>query len=276
MHFDLLVLDLDGTALTRGRRVSERDQAAVAALLEAGVQISIATGRLFGGAQWVAQLLGIHGSIAVMNGAELVDVDTGQVRSGRYIDPAQATRLRACLRAFGLATFLFASEQIHYAEVDAQHAPYLNIWTEQLRAHPDVFDAPAWEHDRLLAVGSIGTPAAVDAMADVLERELDHPLAAEAFDTWHEQRFIKVRDRSEDKASALEHLARERGVRVERTVAIGDWSNDISMLRRAGLGLAMGHAPEAVKRAADRVLAADREEGGGIAEAAAAIWGIRV
>ena len=40
---------------------------------------------------------------------------------------------------------------------------------------------------------------------------------------------------------------------VEATMALGDSGNDIAMLRRAGLGVAMGNAPGFVKEAADAV-----------------------
>ena len=40
---------------------------------------------------------------------------------------------------------------------------------------------------------------------------------------------------------------------LDRVVAVGDQENDIELLREAGLGVAMPHAPEAVRQAADRV-----------------------
>jgi hydroxymethylpyrimidine pyrophosphatase-like HAD family hydrolase len=42
---------------------------------------------------------------------------------------------------------------------------------------------------------------------------------------------------------------------------VGDWLNDISMLKEAGLGVAMGQAPDEVKAAADHVTASIDEDG---------------
>ena len=41
---------------------------------------------------------------------------------------------------------------------------------------------------------------------------------------------------------------------IEQTVAVGDSENDISMIKAAGLGLAMANAPEQVKSCADKTI----------------------
>jgi len=63
------------------------------------------------------------------------------------------------------------------------------------------------------------------------------------------------------KGRALEQLAAYLGVLLEETVAIGDGPNDISLLKTAGLGIAMGNAPLEVKRVA-RYITADVDHGG--------------
>ena len=45
------------------------------------------------------------------------------------------------------------------------------------------------------------------------------------------------------------------------SIAVGDWENDISMLKEAGLGVAMGQAPDEVRAAADRVTGTIDEDG---------------
>jgi hypothetical protein len=70
------------------------------------------------------------------------------------------------------------------------------------------------------------------------------------------------------KATALAWIAEHHGVSLDEVVAVGDWLNDIPMLKAAGRSYAMAQAPEAVKEAAGEVLDADAWRGGGIAEAA--------
>jgi len=40
------------------------------------------------------------------------------------------------------------------------------------------------------------------------------------------------------------------GIPLERVVAVGDQESDVSMFERVGLGVAMAHAPEPVRRKA--------------------------
>jgi HAD superfamily hydrolase (TIGR01484 family) len=63
------------------------------------------------------------------------------------------------------------------------------------------------------------------------------------------------------KATALESIRVELGVASSRTVAVGDGENDLEMLRWAALSIAMGHAPEMVRAAADRVTGTIDEDG---------------
>ena len=51
------------------------------------------------------------------------------------------------------------------------------------------------------------------------------------------------------------------GVRREETVCCGDGFNDISMIRYAGVGVAMANAQEVVKEAADYITASNDEDG---------------
>lgn len=58
-------------------------------------------------------------------------------------------------------------------------------------------------------------------------------------------------------AAVLDHL----GIPASDLVAVGDGSNDVEMLKGAGVGVAMGNASAAVKAVADAIVAANDERG---------------
>ena len=64
------------------------------------------------------------------------------------------------------------------------------------------------------------------------------------------------------KGRALGWVAQHLGVALEHTIAVGDQENDLEMIRAAGVGVAMPHAPERVRAAADRI--APAPEAGGL------------
>jgi hydroxymethylpyrimidine pyrophosphatase-like HAD family hydrolase len=63
------------------------------------------------------------------------------------------------------------------------------------------------------------------------------------------------------KWSGIARLAHEWGITAGEICAVGDDVNDIAMIRAAGLGVAMGNAPEEVKAVADRIAPSHDEDG---------------
>lgn len=275
-EFRVLVLDLDGTTLDLQSRVAPIDVAAARALQAQGVHVTIATGRLFTGTRWVAQELEIRGSVAVMNGSELIDVESQVASHGRYLDRAVRDGIHRTLKDRGLATFLFESRRIHYGREHARHAPYLATWTEDLAHHDDVFDAPTWgSSEDLVAVGVAGRADEIALAREALRQVLPSEVETVLFATHRGDAFLKLRHAGEDKGTALGRLAAEHGTTAEACVAVGDWINDIPMLKVAGRSYAMGHAGPDVRAAAHEVLDA-AGNGGAIAEVARRVWGITV
>ncbi|MEQ1569091.1 MAG: HAD hydrolase family protein [Myxococcota bacterium] len=270
----MLVVDLDGTTLDHEGRLSDVDVAAARALALAGIPVTIATGRLFTGTRWVAEALGVRGTVAVMNGSELVDVQSGETRHARTLAASVRTGMHGVLSSRGFGTFLFGTRRIHYGADHERHAPYLSIWTRELERWGDVFDAPDWHTgDDVLAVGVVGHPDALSELRDHLRLQLPAEIETVLFGTFDGHGFLKIRHAADDKGTALARLAEERGLGIADCVAVGDWTNDIPMLQVAGRSFAMGHAREEVRIHADEVLDASRD-GGAIAEVARKVWDI--
>ena len=78
---------------------------------------------------------------------------------------------------------------------------------------------------------------------------------------------LEINHKDAQKGIAVSHYAETLGLSMKQTFAIGDNFNDVSMIHDAGIGVAMGNAPEAVKAVADFVT--DTNVNGGVAKA---IW----
>ncbi len=73
--------------------------------------------------------------------------------------------------------------------------------------------------------------------------------------------FADVTAKGDTKQKGIDEIIRHFGINLKDTVAFGDGGNDISMLRHAGIGVAMGQAQEEVKAAADYITASVDENG---------------
>ena len=72
-----------------------------------------------------------------------------------------------------------------------------------------------------------------------------------------------------NKGTALARYASAKGIALEHVVAVGNYNNDIEMLKCAGMGIAVANATEDVKQVADVIVASNNESG--VAEAIALI-----
>ncbi len=77
---------------------------------------------------------------------------------------------------------------------------------------------------------------------------------------WHPA-FVDVTAKGNTKQHGIDEIIRHFGIRLEETMAFGDGGNDISMLRHAGIGVAMGNAKDDVKVIADYVTASVDDNG---------------
>ncbi|GAB6982892.1 Cof-type HAD-IIB family hydrolase [Prevotella dentasini] len=92
------------------------------------------------------------------------------------------------------------------------------------------------------------------------EREI-LPLMPGSISARWNPRFTDITARGADKGSALRLLAGHEGLKLSECIAFGDGGNDLSILRAAGVGIAMGNATDAVKEAADYVTDSVDEDG---------------
>ncbi len=273
MVYRLLALDLDGTLLRSDGRVDARDIAAIRELREAGVTVTIVTGRLHSGSLEAAKVTGISGVIACMEGSHLVEVATSQTHAHHGMTPATTAILRDAFGTNRLASFIFERDGIHHDERGEPYAHYVSTWSPQMRVVEEALDARVWANDPLAAV-AIGDEAHVAAAYEALRAHV-----ANIFSVSFPVRdcpgkyAVLVRAAGRNKGTALAELCARMECTTSQAVAIGDWVNDVPMFEVAGRSFVMGGAPEHVRSKATDSLAAPIGGGGGIAEAVRLAWG---
>ena len=273
----LLAVDLDGTLLDHNGVPHQEDVRAIRALLGSGVSVSILTGRLYSGTRATAEVLGLTGPVACVDGSHLVDASTHRTVFHRGIKGAHAFALRDGLAKHGPATFLFAKDAVVHDEAGAPFLGYVSTWSTDVRRALRVADHELWaEEDGITAVVAVGTSKQISGAVDEIQATLDGVAQAIMFPvrripaTWG----LVVRASGGTKGTALEWLAGHYGCAMEQTVVVGDWLNDVTMFSVAGRSFAMGQAPDEVKRAASDVLPETSETGGGIARVVREVFGV--
>lgn len=274
----LIAVDLDGTLLDTNGQAHERDVRALKRLLDERVHVTIVTGRLYSGTREAAERIGIRGPVACVDGSHIVSTTTHKTLHCHALRGERARALRSAMEKSRAATFLFAQDQVVYDEGGTPYLGYVSTWSTALVAAPRTTDHAFWEHDDgITAIVAVGDHAQIDAAAQSISRDVGEHAQVAMFparssgDRWG----MIVRAAGGDKGTALKFIADHYGVAMKDVVAVGDWINDIPMLKAAGRSFAMGHAPDAVKQHATDALEHTALDGGGVARAIEIAFGVK-
>ncbi|WP_174818581.1 Cof-type HAD-IIB family hydrolase [Paenibacillus kobensis] len=253
LRYELIALDVDGTLLTDDHELTEGTREAVRAAGLSGAQIMLCTGRGPNGAYHLLEELELGGIIITHNGAATIDADDRSVVHQFDFDQEQAEPYVKYCRENGVHFDLNTAFDLYIFEAIDQ---------EGLDMYAKYGITPILvEHGAKLPGGIVKLTAFADPKTlDKVEADW------RAWDTGLQvirsgEYFIDIQHPSSSKGSALEQFALKRGIDRERIMAIGNYFNDISMLRYAGLGVAMDNSPDEVKQAADAGTRSNAEDG---------------
>lgn len=254
-----------------GGEIHPRDFAAIKELVRKQVPVALCTGRMFSGTREVAAAMRLLGPVACIDGSHIFDLSTRGELSCTAISSEAAHRVREALSLYGPAAFVFSGDRVIHDGRGDRYLSYLSTWSDVRHRVVDVHHAGTWEAERsVAALVLMAEEETIKAMDRALEGVpgLQHIVfevrRPDLVGTWG----MVVRASGVDKGTAVAWLAEHYGVTMENVVTVGDWLNDVPMLRCAGQSFAMAQAPAEVKAAAKRVLRADIWVGGGVAEAA--------
>lgn len=240
-HRLLIALDIDGTLLERGGRVPSGTVEALDLVRAAGHTVTLATGRSLVGLMSVATRLGLTDGLAVCsNGAIAVRLDSAApsgyvVSDARSFDPGPVIT-----RALQLAPD---------AEIGVEEVGW--GWRVNRKFEGELLNG----EQKIVPVDGlvVGTAVRLAIQVPVARPLLGALRATGATVTPAGTDWLDVTAPNTGKEIALERIRVRLGVPRERTVAVGDGSNDLGMLDWAGRGVAMRHAPSVVREVADEV-----------------------
>ncbi len=263
-NYQLVALDLDGTALTSDGQISRRLLRAVREARARGVVVTVATARRWFGASPFAEALGVKGPIIIYDGALARGFPDGEVALSHPLDPQVAQRAAEALVSRGMqvvAQSSGASGEWMLVNEGGKNTQwmrsYLQHFKDQIRYAPlSDFKRLAPETLRLVSFGpEKRLQAALDALGDVSVGRQILPMGS------YGSGELTVFSPGASKGAGLRWLAQRLGIPLEQTLAIGDGVNDLSMLRMAGLGVAMGNAAPEIRAEANAVTATNDDDG---------------
>ncbi|EPT8872388.1 pyridoxal phosphatase [Cronobacter dublinensis] len=260
MTFRVIALDLDGTLLTAQKTILQESLDALALAKDAGLKPVIVTGRHHNAIHPFYQALALDTPAICCNGTYLYDYQAKKVLAADPMSPQQASALLELLTEHGIHSLMYVDDAMLYEHASG-HIQRTENWALRLpEAQRPIFRQVASLRDAARSVENIWKFALtgediprLQSLALTIERELG--LACEW--SWHDQ--VDVAAPGNSKGKRLAQWVESQGLSMDQVVAFGDNHNDISMLERAGLGIAMGNADDIVKSHADKVIGPNTE-----------------
>lgn len=234
----MVFFDVDGTLVSfNTHQIPSSTLLAIDRLRQKGIKVIVATGRSINTIQNVRQIsfdgfVTFNGGCCVASDGRLLSVssiDTGNIRN--LLEYSDSNPLSFSLMYKDFVTINDVTPEVvgMYAHVNLPVPPIIDRSNVQLEG--------------VLQANIFIGPEQQDAF---MEKVMPDCIA-----TRWTPLFADVNPAGVSKQSGIDVFCREFGIDVAQTMSFGDGGNDISMLRYAGIGVAMGSAAPEVVASAD-------------------------
>ena len=246
LFFDkvLLVSDIDGT-LSHDSFIHQRNIDAINRFIEFGGIFSIATGRNLTGAKWISEQLGIKQSIICLNGSVIYDLDKESIVYNQPIDSSLADIMREIMDNFPSTTIMCSDYNKYFNIKESEYVKTTRKGIhDMLKAEGGIIET---DLDNLPSDLSKGLVWDYEKNINQIIKYLDMSKYPNLEIVQSNKSNIEIINKGVSKGFALRKLADIKGIDMKNTCAIGDFYNDVPMLKTAYHTATTCEAPEDIK-----------------------------
>jgi len=261
----LLVLDIDGTIAGESNQIREPVKQAIKAAQNKGIQVTLATGRMYCGAVNFHQDISSELPLIAYNGALIQSPITGEIYQHLPLASEIALELLTYFEQprwrdrFGV--HLYRDDQLYVKEITQETEIYAQ------RTKTEAIVIKDWRSLLTSPITKMVALAEEAGHTTEVILELKQRYSSEIVHlTQSSDELFEANNPLATKGTAIKYLTEKiLGLKPENVMAIGDNYNDVEMLDYVGVGVAMGTAPEGVKMLGDWVAPGVEEDGVAIA-----------
>ncbi|MGL4739785.1 MAG: Cof-type HAD-IIB family hydrolase [Sarcina sp.] len=269
MNYKMICIDMDGTLLNSKKKLSEENRKALKKAYDEDVHIIICTGRNSRSALYFADQIGIESAIISNNGALVMD-ESGEVLLFKEIlDKQQCQKILDISKKYKTIPNFHSVGKIY---LNSKFRKFINdmffnrnvpekykienVYLKAQSAWTNLFD----ENKEFF-----GKCIMLDKSRDKLNRISEELKETGLFELTYSGKYcLEINSKGVSKGRAVRMLSEHYGIKQEEIICIGDNGNDISMIKYAGLGVAMKNGTEEVKSIADYIT--DTNDNNGVAK----------
>lgn len=268
MKYKMICIDMDGTLLNSKKKLSNGNREALKKAYENGVHIIICTGRNSRSALYFANEIGVQSALIANNGALVLDEDGEVLIFKEALEKKQCEKILEVGKLYnsipnfhGLGKIYLNSKfrrfinNMFFNRNIPEKYKIENIYLNKANAWSNVFDNKKEVFGKCIFLDK---NKKLKKIEEVLNKD-------GSFEITYSGKFcLEINNKGVSKGRAVKILGEHYGIKQEEIICIGDNGNDISMIKYAGLGVAMKNGTDAVKEIANYIT--DTNDNDGVAK----------
>jgi hypothetical protein len=249
-----LISDVDGTLVTRDKTLTPATQKAVAALHERGIAFAITSGRPPLGMRFFVEPLKLTTPIGGFNGGLITRPDMAPIE-GHTLAPSTAQQAHAILVDWKIDVWVFSG--LDWLLLDRDR-PHVGQEEHAVKFPPTI--VPSVEATLGSAYKLVGVSEDHERLKQC-ETEMQAALGEGAAVSRSQPYYLDITHPQANKGAAVRNMAALMDIPMAEVAVIGDNYNDLTMFAQSDFAIAMGNAPDEVKKKARVVTGSNDADG---------------
>lgn len=251
MKYKLIAIDFDGTLYDSDTpHISEKNRQAIRKFIDLGGKIVIATGRMYPSIRPYAMDLGLEGEIIAYQGASIYDIETSKLINHTPLECRDAEIILQYLEGYEYHCQMYYND-IYYVK---EENGYTRDYSKFCSIPVNLTHIPLSIY---VTKNSIKPTKIISVLPGDKLKDFYY-MTKEKFSGQYGfaiscNKFLEVTNINANKGIALKYLGDKYNIGADEMVAIGDSVNDLSMIKYAGLGIAVENAMDELKQHANYI-----------------------
>jgi hypothetical protein len=262
MNYKLLVLDIDGTLIRSNHSLSQRNIKLIDEARKKGVKVTLASGRNYSNMEHIIKKLNIIEPVVSNDGAYIKEPISNRVYHSLRLEIEALKEILGTLDRLNLTYTMHLDEKtlsnkglsyLSFIRALGLKAILIGLNEKDNRftmAHGKIVKALGNEFKAPFKISMFANKPGSKEMSEA-SRIIIENYSKIVKISYSGGKNFEILPLGMSKAVGIEVLEKSLNIRREEIIAVGDSYNDIEMIKRAGLGIAMGNASDEVKKHAD-------------------------
>lgn len=264
--FKLIAIDLDGTLLNDNKRIPQENVKYLDSLITKGYEVVIATGRMYSSAKELIQDLNVPLTILANNGNVARRTDDDELIFAKYLEREDSLNVISLGKKLDLHPIIHVNYYdegidmiIEEKGFDAESSYFIDSRNRlKILSKDDILDI-----NNVLAITYPGQMKKLQHFYNELNNNYPNRFSHHILENISiAEGFYEIMNPMGNKWKSLLEYSSSLNIKPEEIVAIGDDNNDVEMILKAGLGIAMNNGSDLVKEASDLVTEYDNNKAG--------------